>query len=275
MRTMDCFTTSDGMPLRQFTWAPAAPRRARLLIVHGLGENSARYGPFAGIFAAAGIEVTAYDHRGHGENPGKRGDLNPPSLLQRDLAEILNCAAKDTPPLFLWGHSTGAQLIVNTLNTRTLPFRGVILTAPWFRLALTPPKQKQIAASVLLRLAPGITLRSGLNLQDLSRDVEYLRLLPGNDRNHNRISARLYDYLVRGGRLALSQAKNWTIPLLLAHGTADPVTSIVASQEFFQNVPDSTDKTFESFPDARHELHNDLCRNQLATVITTWIVRRL
>ncbi|HEY5894172.1 MAG TPA: lysophospholipase [Chthoniobacterales bacterium] len=274
MRSEDWFTTADNTRLRSFTWSAAAPKRARLLIVHGLGENAARYGPIAEIFAAAGIKVMAYDHRGHGESAGKRGDLNPPSLLNRDLAEILNRAAKDPTPLFLWGHSTGAQLIINTLSTNTFHLRGVILTAPWFRLALTPPKRKQIAASLLLRFAPGITLTSGVDPADLSRDVEYLRMLPANDRNHNRISARVYDYLVRGGRLAQSQAKNWTIPLLLAHGTADTVTIIGASQEFFQNVPDSIDKTFESFPDGRHELQNDLCRDRLATLIMNWITHR-
>ena len=48
--------------------APSGASRAVVQISHGLGEHSARYGRLAAALNAAGFEVYAHDHRGHGQS---------------------------------------------------------------------------------------------------------------------------------------------------------------------------------------------------------------
>src|SRR5437660_8831797 len=52
----------------------AGPPWGSVLLVHGLGEHSGRYEYVGDQLTAAGLEVTAYDHRGMGGSGGRRGD---------------------------------------------------------------------------------------------------------------------------------------------------------------------------------------------------------
>ncbi|WDS35822.1 alpha/beta hydrolase [Pseudoxanthomonas sp.] len=45
--TVPAFRTPDGLSLHQVQWIAPSPR-ARLLLVHGLGEHSGRYARLAG-----------------------------------------------------------------------------------------------------------------------------------------------------------------------------------------------------------------------------------
>ena len=87
------FQIRDGLKLHLNNW-PVAQPRARMLIVHGLGEHSGRYAALASELNAQGISVRAFDHRGHGRSPGKCGTLNKdPDCLSHDVVEIFNGAA--------------------------------------------------------------------------------------------------------------------------------------------------------------------------------------
>ena len=59
--------------------------RARLLLVHGLGEHSGRYDHIVARLNALGIDVIRYDHYGHGRSDGKRGTLRCANQLDQDL----------------------------------------------------------------------------------------------------------------------------------------------------------------------------------------------
>ena len=65
----------DGLGLLVRRWERAQPR-ARMLIVHGLGEHSGRWEHVGDFFANREIDVTAFDLRGHGASGGDRVDIN-------------------------------------------------------------------------------------------------------------------------------------------------------------------------------------------------------
>ena len=67
--------TSGGAELYRQTWRPDDAPRAVLVLIHGLGEHSGRYGHLAQRFTDAGFAVFAMDLRGHGKSSGGRGDL--------------------------------------------------------------------------------------------------------------------------------------------------------------------------------------------------------
>ncbi len=53
-------------------WLPEAEADAVLLLVHGLGEHSGRYGNVVDHFVPLGYAVYGFDHVGHGKSEGPR-----------------------------------------------------------------------------------------------------------------------------------------------------------------------------------------------------------
>jgi alpha-beta hydrolase superfamily lysophospholipase len=60
------------------------------------------------------------------------------------------------------------------------------------------------------------------------------------------------------------------MPVLLAHGDKDNVTSVQATQEFFQKLQ-APSKTLRIYPGFRHELHNEPERAQVLNDYLGWI----
>lgn len=254
----------------------AEPTRAEVVLTHGLGEHSGRYRHVAEVLAAKGVRVWCYDLRGHGRSEGRRGDAADYGLLLDDLARVHALAQREAGgrPVFLLGHSLGGQITLNYLLRRGGECRGVVACAPWLRLAFAPARWRVSLAAVAARCWPRWTQQTPISWERLSRDVEHLASLPDPDLVHHRISARLFFAIEQAGAAALADAAGLRAPVLLLHGGADSVTSMEATREFHERAG-AADKTFALYPDARHETHNDLCRDQVLRDVATWIEARL
>lgn len=252
----------------------AGPIRAEVVFTHGLGEHSARYTHVAEALAAQGLRLWSYDLHAHGKAPGVRGDAPDYQTFLDDLGSVLSQVPPEGRPLFLMGHSFGGQITLNYLLERGAVCRGAIVASPWLRLGFRPPAWRRALARLALCVCPGLRQRTPLDRSRLSRDLEHLTALPGPELMHHLLSARLYFTLVRQGAAALEAAARFHYPLLLLHGSEDRVTSPEATREFFERAG-AADKTLSIYPEARHEVHNDLCRDQALGEITAWIEARL
>ncbi len=254
--------------------SPSHPPRATIVLTHGLGEHSNRYGHLAAAFLARGWQVVAWDLRGHGRSSGARGDMPDYRSFVEDLAAV--CAHYHDParPFFLYAHSLGGQITLRFLQTTPLLCHGAIIASPWLRLAFDPPRWKIALARVALRCWPSLIQSTGNRWERLSRDFAHLTSFPDLDLVHHGISARMYFTVRAAGEQALADAPALRAPLLLLHGDADPVTSHHATCEFFERVG-SADKTLRIFPASRHEVHNDLDRAQVIREMADWIAARL
>jgi alpha-beta hydrolase superfamily lysophospholipase len=115
---MDEFTfrADDGAEIFARRWLPEGAPRAVVLIAHGLSEHSGRYARFADALVAAGFAVYAVDHRGHGRTAestgiGRAGANGVDDILD-DLHQLSGIAVAelDGLPVMLFGHSMGALL---------------------------------------------------------------------------------------------------------------------------------------------------------------------
>jgi alpha-beta hydrolase superfamily lysophospholipase len=61
----------DGTEIALHHW-PHPGARAQVLVLHGYGEHAGRYRELAEALTAAGYDVVACDHRGHGSSGGHR-----------------------------------------------------------------------------------------------------------------------------------------------------------------------------------------------------------
>lgn len=106
--------SSDGAMLALRVYAPDGPPRASVVIGAAMGVRQAFYEAFATWLAAQGFRVTSFDYRGQGDSlqgpmRAVRADLCD---WARDYEAVIAHARAQLPdrPLFLVGHSLGAQL---------------------------------------------------------------------------------------------------------------------------------------------------------------------
>ncbi|MCG8529886.1 MAG: lysophospholipase, partial [Desulfovibrionales bacterium] len=113
MHTIGYFTGKNGIDIFTQTWIPPMAPKARLAIVHGLGEHSGRYQNLIAALAPLPISIHALDHRGHGKSAGKRGHINAFSDYTEDLDRFLDEITTPPLPTFVLGHSLGGLIALS------------------------------------------------------------------------------------------------------------------------------------------------------------------
>lgn len=104
------FSSHDQLTLFRQNWLPEGEPIARVIIVHGLGEHSDRFGNLVEPLTDSGFAVHSYDLRGHGRSGGQRGHIDRWQDFRRDLLDFLAVvqASSGDEPVFLYGHSLGS-----------------------------------------------------------------------------------------------------------------------------------------------------------------------
>ena len=192
----------------------------------------------------------------------------------REIWSLARSGSGGPRPIFLYGHSLGGQIALNFAVRHRPETAGLIITSPWLRLAFVPSRGKLLTAWVAAHLWPTFTQETDVRPGRLSRDLDFLNSLPDLHLVHHRMSARMYQALTAGARSAFRDAVQLPYPILLVHGSRDPVTSAAATEQFFQSLR-NRDKSLVVVPDALHETHNDLCRDAVLSEIVAWLDARL
>ncbi|HMN80420.1 MAG TPA: alpha/beta fold hydrolase, partial [Burkholderiaceae bacterium] len=215
------FLRPGGVGLHLRDWLPAAhDGRRGVLIVHGLGEHGGRYAEVAHWFTARGWRVRAHDHRGHGRSDGARGRLQRrDDLLDDALAVLADLAAQLAEPPLLIGHSLGGALAAQMALVREARVRGLVLSSPALDPGLSP--FQKLLTRVMLRLAPDLAIGNGLDPERVSRDPATVRAYLEDPLVHDRVSARLVDWLVTAADQVQAAAGRLPVDTLLLVAGAD------------------------------------------------------
>jgi len=258
-------------------WTPDDIGRVRAVValVHGMGEHSGRYRHVAEALAADGIATLAFDQLGHGRTEGKRGHADSYDDLLAGIDRLLEEAGSRFPglPIFLYGHSMGGNLALNYILRREPNVLGAIVTGPWLKLAFEPDAIQVVAAKLMERIYPKYSNHHPLEPTHLTSDPRMLAELRDDQLGHAHITAKFFLGVHRAGRYALEHAAKLPVPLLLMHGGDDKVTSIAATRQFAERAGDRCD--YREWPGMRHELHNELRREEVLAVIRSWMRERL
>jgi predicted alpha/beta hydrolase len=107
-------TSSDGVPIAARVYDPEGVVEGNVVVGGAMGVRQDFYAPFAQWLAAQGWRVTTFDYRGSGDSapPRLRGFRADLFDWTRDYEAAIDHAAAAMPgaPLYLLGHSLGAQL---------------------------------------------------------------------------------------------------------------------------------------------------------------------
>lgn len=244
--------------------------KAVILLVHGLGEHAGRFSSWAAMFNEQGITVRAFDLPGHGRSEGRRGVIPSLEMVYETITLMLAGLASEYPgvPLFLYGHSLGGGIVLSYLVRKRPEVTGAIVTSPWIYLSETPPKAKLMLAKVMKKLMPGLTQPSGLKTEYLSREPGVEGRYNDDELVHGLISVGLYTSMTEAAAETVSRAAEISVPLLLAHGRDDMLTSPAGSVRVAEAAPKATLKLWDG---GYHELHNDTVREDHFDFIIEWL----
>jgi alpha-beta hydrolase superfamily lysophospholipase len=268
------WTAADGLKIHACEWAAAEPR-AVIALAHGLGEHIDRYAHMARWFNARGFSVLGYDRRGHGHSEGKRGHSPGLEPLRDEIARLLveSRTLYQDLPIFLYGHSQGGGLALSYTLRRNPKISGVIASAPWIQLSFTPPAALVTLGKLMRKIYPGLLQPNNLETHLLSRDASVVKAYEADPLVHDRISAAVGIDMMQEGDWIMRQKGGFPVPLLIAHGEADGVTSSSASQAFVAQM--EGDVTFKPWPDLYHEIHNEPEKEAHFQYVLKWLNARI
>jgi alpha-beta hydrolase superfamily lysophospholipase len=245
--------------------------RGTVLIVHGLGEHAARYADVADHINEWGYTVRSYDHYGHGDSDGVRGALPHDMRLLEDLADVVDSTRRlmaPDEPLILLGHSMGGVVAAQFVLRKMRRVEGLILSSPAFDPGLG--KAQKVLLSTLPRLLPSLRVSNGLDAAYLCRDPQVVAEYQGDPLVHDRISARLAQWIASKGAECIAAAPQWTLPTLLMYAGADRLVSPAGSVAFALAAPPDIVQA-DCFQAMYHEILNDPEREQVFAVMQRWL----
>jgi alpha-beta hydrolase superfamily lysophospholipase len=273
--TLSTFTASDGDNLAVQDWhLPDRVRpRATVLLVHGLGEHAGRYDGLARLLNQWGFPVRGYDHYGHGQSGGARGALPQSHRLLADLADVVESTRNRSPelPLVLLGHSLGGLVAAGFVARAIVPVDGLVLSSPALATRLNPVQKLLMA--VVPRVAPNLTVSSGLDPQYLSHDRELVQAYRDDPLVHDRISGRLARFIADEGALVRSCAESWRVPTLLLYAGDDRMVDPQGSADFAAAAPRGVVDAHR-LDGLYHEIFNELRAPAVFTRLRQWLDAR-
>ena len=264
-------------PALYFTSAmPSEPPKAVVGIVHGYADHGARYAHVMDFWASHGIGSVAIDLRGHGRATGSRGYVVRFDEYLDDAAELARLVADRAreAPMFLMGHSMGGLVVALSVIEAPRKWRGVMLSAPYFGLAMEVPAAKKAAGRVASRLVPRLGLPTGLKGSQLTHDPEKVREHDEDPLVFPNATARWFRESTKAQARALNRARAITLPFYEVFGTDDGIAKYSAGRRFFDAVG-SADKTFDERPGLFHEVLNEYEWEDIAGTMEKWMLARV
>ena len=254
---------ADGIELMTRRWTPEDARRD-LLIVHGVGEHSGRWGHVAEFFVERAYEVTAFDLRGHGESGGARVHVDSFGQLVDDLAAVAADVGRERPWV-LYGHSFGGLIGCRYLASDHRQPDAAVLSAPGLDDEI--PGVLHAASQVLGRLTPTLSIPNTISGEQLSRDPAVGEAYFADPLVETKATCRFGLESFSAQDDAQASIHDITVPTFVIHGAEDPLVPPHASAPLA--AVDGVDRKL--YPGLRHEIHNEPEQDQVLGDVADWL----
>ncbi|MFZ5967216.1 MAG: alpha/beta hydrolase [Bacillota bacterium] len=302
---MACFTIKGegDIDIYIHKWIPDQETEIKgaVQIIHGMTEHAGRYKGFAERLAKEGYIVYGDDHRGHGKTvgcPEKVGHLSPDGDWDHMIDDVHRLTVKikeENPkmPVFLFAHSMGSFIGRNYLSLFGDEIQGAVLCGTGLR--------NNILLNVGLVLAKLEMRMKGCHVPSKFLD----RLSFGNYNDKMMPRRSLYDWLSRDedevekyihdpycgavctsgffynlfyGIREIQKKENIhgipkQLPIFLIAGDMDPVGNYGKDIHRLADVYKEAgirDVTYKLYKDARHELLNEINREEVIRDVINW-----
>jgi len=274
MSTRLQFTTDDDLSLHYKAWNIEGATRA-LVLLHRGHEHADRWDTVIPGLSMPNTAIYAWEARGHGQSPGKRG--HGPGFMQyvRDLDTFFRHLQKThglTPErTVVIAHSVGGVVAATWVHDFAPRIAGLVLATPALEVNLIVPGALT-SIRVMQKLNTEATIKSYVRGSWLTRDVSAAATYDADTLISKDISARILVELFDTAKRVISDAEVMDRPLLLFSAGADRVVKKEAIDELYTNYG-SDQKTHLTLKNARHAIFHDLCRDEVCGAIKRFAER--
>ena len=283
----------------------SAPYKAIIQISHGMKEHSGRYEEYMTYMAQRGYVMVAHDHLGHGlsvNDPSEYGffaEKDGYMYVLSDLATTAGRIKKSFPQLklFLLGHSMGSfyarvfaakykhlidgVIISGTGGANPLTVPGKILIDTFIKI-----KGKKATSKLITKIIFGSYLKrieKPKTASDwLTRDEEMVKKYRSDSACRFYFTLSGYKDLVTildiANKKECFENTKKDIPYLIVSGDMDPVGEWGKGvKTVYQNYKNSgvKDVTLNLYPEGRHEMLNELNREDVYADILNWVESKI
>ena len=253
----------------------ADPERARMVVAHGLGEHSGRYGNVVERLLPKGITLWALDHRGHGQSDGPRGHILAFDQYIDDLQTMVEFSKRGLPEgmkCFLLGHSMGGLIAINFSLQFSEMIDGLIVSSPVLGIKVKVPIIKRALGKLMSSIWSGMTLGNEVDASKISHDEEVVRSYENDPLVHDRVSARWFTEFLGAMEEVNRMCSQLEVPTLMQVAGDDDLVDADASKTFFENLS-LDDKTLYLYDGLYHEIYNEIedKRAKVLSDLETWL----
>ena len=308
MKKERLYTTSDGtFTLHTIGWLPddQSPR-AVLQIVHGISEYMDRYDDFATYLMLHGIIVIGCDLPGHGKTAtcsddyGYFADKDGWTLVVRALNDLASSLKQSCPhlPFFLMGHSMGSFLVRTMMIDYPDLANGVILSGTGqpqdrllrsglaitnFSVRLLGPRARNKGIEQLAMGAYNRQFAPSRTTADwISRDTVVVDRYTADPLSNFLPTVSLFRDLLEGliyiGDSNNHNTLNQETPVFIFSGDQDPVgENGVGVRRVVHALHQAGCHNIQLklYPNGRHEMLNELNRQEVYVDILTWLNKQI
>ena len=272
-----------GVEITFYEW-PVADPKAIIQIAHGLGEHARRYDQMAVVLNRAGFSVYADDHRGHGQTGlgqierkqiKKLGNLGQGGMdaTFNQVLEFSRLIKSENPgkPLVFLGHSWGSFIAQKVINKASDLYDAVVLSGS----ALTIPGYLATGDfNKVWKKLPGST-----GYEWLSRDVDVQKKFVADPLTFLAAAMQVFG-VANSLKLFGTPSKNVKsdLPILVQVGEADTIGGEYSNKalvEAYRKKARIRDIELFVYHDARHEIDNELNKDDILQDLIKWINIRI
>lgn len=298
------FDAGDKAKIFCYKWSPEDGVKpiAAVQIAHGMAEHAGRYERFAAFLTANGFIVYANDHRGHYktagsfENTGFFAENDGWSLVVNDMHTLTGIIKEQNPglPVFLFGHSMGSFLSRNYIFRFHDEIKGVILSGTGGNPGLLSKIGKTLAGieKAFKGSRHRSTLLNGLSFGSFNKPFKPNRTefdwLSRDEAEVDKYVADKYCGFIcttsffvdmLGGIIDIHKPENVSktskeLPVYIFSGEKDPVGNFSKGvMEVYHMYKNSgiNDLSYKIYKDGRHEMLNELNREEVFADVKLWL----
>jgi alpha-beta hydrolase superfamily lysophospholipase len=266
------FIGCNNYSLYRQAWLPDRTPIAVLIVVHGIAEHSDRYYNLVDYFVPKGYAVYSFDLRGHGKSEGIRSYVERFSYYLDDLKIFYNIVREENKnaKVFLVGHSMGSTIAIAYAIEHQSELNGLIVSGTTLKAGASINQATILMAKILSILAPKMGV-SALDAKLISRDKAVVDAYIHDPLNYTgKLRARWGTELLKTMIKLQSKMSEFSLPVLIMHGSADRISDPSSSKMLFEGV-NSKDKTLKFYEGFYHEIFNDPERQRVFADIEAWL----
>ena len=299
-------STDKEHQLHVISWQGDGPIIAALQIVHGMVEFIDRYHEFATFLCQNNIAVIGHDHLGHGlsascdEDLGFFHETQGRNLLIQDMYQVTKEMKKHFPnvPHFIMGHSMGSFCTRKYLTFYGHEIQGAILVGTndvptallnfgkGLATFLTKIHGSHYRSKLLAKVAFANYLRHidqpKTDKDWISRDEKIVSAYVAHKHCSFPFTVSAYKDMFSiisydSKKIRFDQIPR-SLPILFTSGDMDPVGNWGKGPKSLYDMYANKgfeDITLKLYPEGRHEIINEINRQEVYEDITAWILNRL